>query len=155
MVIFLCAVILWNSVAVNFWAGVCGQGRTPTRLEFAEAQVARWRPEVRQRIPPGRKPAMARGWLCKGFNYKFINFNILYSVFHSNIYDYVETPTGSDTLQPWTVALGTSQCLPEGREDIPVRPVQTVGLMGAQASADFTPTVIHSVHVASDRFSWI
>ena len=83
----------------------------------------------------------------------FINFNILYYDFHSNIYDYVETRTGSDTLQPWTDALGTGQCRPQGREDIPVRPVQTEGPMGAQAEADCVLTLLPSVHVASGRFS--
>ena len=85
----------------------------------------------------------------------FINFNILYYVFHSNIYDYIETRTSSDTLQPWTDALGTGQCQPQGGEDIPVRPVQIEGLMGAQASAGFVLTLLHPVHVASGRFSWM
>ena len=76
-------------------------------------------------------------------------------MFSRSIYDYVETRTGSDTLQPWTDALGTGPCQPHGREDIPVRPVQTEGTMGAQASAGFVLTLLHSVHVASDRFSWI
>ena len=78
----------------------------------------------------------------------FIKFNILYYVFHSNIYDYVETRTGFDTLQPWTDALGTGQCQPQEGEDLPIGPVQTTCLMGAHASVGCVLTLLHSVYVA-------
>ena len=56
-------------------------------------------------------------------------------------------------MQPWTDSLGTGHRQSEGGEDLPVRPVQTAGSMGAQAEAGGMPTLVYSVDVVSSPVS--